>query len=86
MSTLVQVRTIVEWSEKGWTPVRFPNADNIETATVGGPAFLANPSGKMVMVDNDGLVYHVDPCALRQSTPIPLEDVRPAKPAQMSTF
>ena len=84
MSTLIQIKTIVEWSEKGWTPVRFPNAESIETATIGGPSFLANSSGKMVMVDNDGAVYHVDPTEVRKTAPIELEDCRPAKAPSLS--
>ena len=86
MSTFNQIKTIVEWSEKGWTPVRFPNAESIDTVTIGGPSFLANGAGKLVMVDNDGSVYHVDPTEVRKTAPMELEDVRPAKPAQMSTF
>ena len=76
MATMEQARAVIEWSERGWTAVRFPNT-TMEEMRIGGPVFLTNNQQRLIMVDNDGQAYEVNAEVLRQGQALELPPARP---------
>lgn len=59
MSTLNQMRSVVDLTNQGWEVVRFPDRpdDNI---MCGGPTYMANSANQMIVVVSSGHAYRVD--------------------------
>lgn len=59
MSTLYQMRAVVELTNQGWEAVRFPDRD-VEHAVLGGNTYMVNKQHTMIVVDAKGDAYEVD--------------------------
>lgn len=59
MSSLYQVRSVVELTNQGWEALRFPDRD-IENLIFGGNIYMANKNHDIIVVDSQGDAYTVD--------------------------
>lgn len=57
MSTIYQVRSVVELTNQGWEALRFPDREDI---TLGGYTYMANNKHEVIVVDAKGDAYRVD--------------------------
>lgn len=58
MSSLNQMRSVVELTNEGWEVVRFP--DPKEALVLGQPTYMANADKQMIVVDATGNAYPID--------------------------
>lgn len=57
MSTIYQVRTVVELTNQGWEALRFPDREHL---ILGSNTYMANKEHEVIVVDAKGDAYRVD--------------------------